>query len=56
MGHGTVVRCACYRAYHRVWEKGLKRARVLPNGNRVKVFNSSPAMDEQVADIVDRAG
>ncbi len=25
-----------------------------PNGNRVRVFNGSPAMGEQVANIVDR--
>ena len=56
MGRGTVIKRACYRAYCRVQEKGLKRAGVSPNGNRVKVFNGSPAMDEQFADIVNRAG
>ena len=48
MGHGTVIRHACYRAYHGVQEKRPKKVWVSPNGNGVWVFNGSPAVDEQM--------
>ena len=54
MGHGMVVMHACCRAYCRIQRKKPKKAWVSPNGNGVRVFNGSPAVDGQVADIVNR--
>ena len=52
MGHGTVSVCACYRAYHRDGMKRPKKVWVSPNKQHRWVYNSSPAMDEQILLIV----
>jgi len=47
--------CACLlQGLLRSPKECLEKAWVSPNGDSVRVFNGSPAVDGQVADIVDR--